>query len=101
MNRVFKPSATIAPTSVEFQIHQVVNPFQVPSARKDQPKKRQPLRESFERSICRSSQSKGTNAPKIKGVKPRSGHDNHNNSPVNKAVPNRRKKTRREDIPTV
>lgn len=75
IKKLFATIAPIAPAAVEFQIHQVVPAFQMNMASKAKRKKRIRL---LSLSAINNS---GTQATKINGVKPASGHAHTSSKP--------------------
>lgn len=67
--------APMAPAAVEFQIHQVVPAFQINMLSKEKRKKRIWFASSS------AINKRGTQATKISGVKPASGHAHTSNKP--------------------
>jgi hypothetical protein len=76
INRLFNTIANRAPGAVEFQIHQVVPPFQISIASKEARKNLYPF---FSLSI---NNNKGAKATKISKVKGETGHAKTSNNPV-------------------
>jgi hypothetical protein len=74
--------AAILPTSVLFQIHQVVDAFQMINVMKEKPKN------LFLFCVLSATNNKGINAMKIKNVSGDTGHDANNNTPDKILNPN-------------
>jgi glutamate racemase len=81
MSKLLVKIAAIVPTSVLFQIHQVVKVFQINKATNEY-RKKEILLVTLSATI-----NKGTHAKKIKKVKDEAGQEAHNKMPLNKERP--------------
>jgi hypothetical protein len=81
MSKLLVKIAAIVPTSVLFQIHQVVKVFHINKATNEY-RKKEILLVTLSATI-----NKGTHAKKIRKVKDEAGQEAHNKMPLNKEIP--------------